>query len=195
MSRLFRRLRIAHVTKYVQVILGTICVVLLCIDIVANNWELIDFVGDAQHLKTPLLDSRSIDDLDTNFVFPITASPVNISRVGRFMLECTIEAVTKRDNSAYFLNMGDFLIQDARNDICRTLVQTYPVNATTTIGSAVRLGVVVDDITFIRGSTLGRLFGTDSATPAAIGSNASTLTAMGYVPGRVDTDMRLTTPL
>ncbi|KAF0711949.1 Aste57867_4971 [Aphanomyces stellatus] len=189
-----RKLRSFHVAKSVQLVLGAFCVALLCIDIVANNWELIDFLGDARHFMTPLLDTESLDAMNANFAFPTKMSPTTISRVGRSMVDFTITAVKMRDSSTYFLNMGDFLIQDATNDICGTLTKTYPVNATTTIGSAVRLGVVVDGVTYIRGDTLSRAFGADS-TPAVAGSNASTLTAMGYIPGRDNADMRLTTPL
>ncbi|KAF0711950.1 Aste57867_4972 [Aphanomyces stellatus] len=103
------------------------------------------------------------------------------------MVDETLTAVKMRDSSTYILSMGNFLIQDATNYICGTLAK---VSATTTIGSVVHRGVVVDGITYIRGNTLSCVFGSTS-TPAAAGSNDSTLTAMGYIPGRVNADMRL----
>ncbi|KAF0714525.1 Aste57867_3833 [Aphanomyces stellatus] len=174
---------------------GIFCILLLCIDILANNWELIDYVGNTRRFMTPLLDATRVDDIDANFAFPTNMSPNNISRVGRFMVDSTLTAVKMRDSSTYFLSMGNFLIQDATNDICGTLAKVYPVNATTTIGSVVRLGVVIDGITYIRGDTLSRVFGSTSTLATTAGSNDSTLTAMGYIPGRVNADMRLTPPL
>ncbi|KAF0711951.1 Aste57867_4973 [Aphanomyces stellatus] len=192
---MLRKFRAIHGAKTVQFFLGIFCLLLLCIDILANNWELIDYVGNARRFMTPLLDAETVDDIDANFVFPTNMSPNNISRVGRFMVDSTLTAVKMRDSSTYFLSMGNFLIQDATNDICGTLAKVYPVNATTTIGSVVRLGVVIDGITYIRGDTLSRVFGSTSTPATTAGSNDSTLTAMGYIPGRVNADMRLTPPL
>ncbi|KAF0711952.1 Aste57867_4974 [Aphanomyces stellatus] len=106
--------RTIHTAKTVQFFPRIFCILLLCIDILANNWELIDYVGNARRFVTPHLGADTVDVIDANFI-------------------------KMRDSSTYFLSMGNFLIQDATNDTCGTLAIVYPVNATTTIGSAVRL--------------------------------------------------------
>ncbi|KAF0703828.1 Aste57867_7506 [Aphanomyces stellatus] len=183
---------------------GNFFAILICLDVITNNWELIDYVGDGLQLLTPFLDLGTFDDVQAQYVFATAASPATMSKVGRFMTDTVASQIATMDGSSYYLSLGSYLIQDSSNDICGTLVQTYvlpPANTTTsrsstTTAPTIRLGTSTDAITFIRGNTLTHWFGTTLTDPrATAGANASTLTSMGYVPAKVSTDLRLTTPV
>ncbi|KAG9401097.1 hypothetical protein AC1031_009855 [Aphanomyces cochlioides] len=171
------------------------CAVLLCVDVFGNNWELINYVGNGKKFLTPLLDVESTDDMEVDYAFPVGASPNQVSKIGRFMLDTTLTQILNRDGTSYFLSLGSFKILDSRNDNCGQMVATYPIpNAS--VNSTVRVGNVKDSITYIRGNTLSHWFSDTKTLPLAPpGSNDATLRAMNYVPARVMTDMRLTVPL
>ncbi|KAF0703830.1 Aste57867_7508 [Aphanomyces stellatus] len=178
--------------KYATIALGGFCASLVAVDIIGNNWEFNKFVGDAKHFFTPLLNINTTDDLISKFNFPAASSPLSASNVGRWMVQTVVDQV-HHDNHLYHLTMSQHLIQDPTNDVCGALAKTYIVT-NAIVGSVVHLGTVQDQITFIRGNTLTHLFGSTKTDPqASAGDNATTLTAMGYVPGRVGLDMHLTT--
>ncbi|CAK4286296.1 unnamed protein product [Aphanomyces euteiches] len=169
------------------------CAVLLCVDVFGNNWELINYIGNGKKFLTPLLDVESIDEMEVEYAFPVGASPNQVSKIGRFMLDTTLTQILNR--WSYYLSLGSFKILDSRNDNCRQMVATYPIpNAS--VNSTVRVGNVRDSITYIRGNTLSHWFSDTKTQPLAPpGSNDATLQAMNYVPARALTDMRLTVPL
>ncbi|RHY29856.1 hypothetical protein DYB32_004792, partial [Aphanomyces invadans] len=183
-----------HVATWGRYALGVFCVALLCVDVATNNWEVIDFIGDAKHLLTPLLTIQRPDDMATQFIFPDDASPGHVSTVGQFMLNVSLAQIQARDSRTFILGMGFHRIDNHANDICGRLVQVYPIadpNAT-----SVRLGSVVDSITFVGGNGLSHGFRDMAATAnAAVGMNETQLRARGYTPARHGTDLRLTTPL
>ncbi|RHY35606.1 hypothetical protein DYB25_014178 [Aphanomyces astaci] len=88
--------------------------------------------------------------------------------------------------------MGSHTIEDSANDICGRLVQSYPVNNPN--ATSVQLGSVVDGITFMRDTALKKGF-RDTSSDAATGMKETQLRALGYVPARHGTDLRLTAPL
>ncbi|KAF0699216.1 Aste57867_10181 [Aphanomyces stellatus] len=184
---------LAFASEHVKVVLSAFCAFLVAVDIVGNNWELNNFVGDAKHLYTPLMNINTTDQLVSSFYFPAGWSPLTTSNVGRWMIQTAIDQVHDSARSVYHLTMSQHLIQDPTNDVCGTLAKTY-ILTNATVGSVVHLGTVEDHISFIRGNTLTHLFGSTTSDPeASAGDNATTLTAMGYVPGRVGLDMHLTT--
>ncbi|KAF0712656.1 hypothetical protein As57867_004724, partial [Aphanomyces stellatus] len=187
--------RVEALTAWIEYVLGYVVVVLLAVDIFANNWQLIDYIGDGRHFMTPLINSPTVDAVEAKYYFPKQMAPSTVSQVGRYMVKAAVDAVAADGASSFVLALGNFLIQDANNDICGTLARTYPLNNTVTIGSSVVLGVVVDTLTYMRGNAFAQFFGTADPNVAAVGSNHSVLLDMGYLPGRVNTDMRLTTPL
>ncbi|CAK4072544.1 unnamed protein product [Aphanomyces euteiches] len=180
--------------KHLTTLVNVLTIIFVLVDIIGNNWELNDFTGDAKHFRTPLLTTKTRDDLESGYVFPATASPSSISNVGRFMIANTIDQVHCNNGTYYSLTMSSFPILNPDNDICDRLASDYPVDAA--MQAKVRLGSVQDLVTFVRGNTLSHLFGdTDAKPPASSGTNASTLTEMGYVPARSGLDMRLTTAI
>ncbi|RHY29659.1 hypothetical protein DYB32_004969 [Aphanomyces invadans] len=180
--------------RFLVLVVSVSCSLLVVIDIVGNNWELNDFMGNAKHFLTPLLTTHSIDDLVEMYAFPTTASPWVASNGGRYMINAAIGQAHDTDGLHYHLTLGSHTIDTPENDICNQLVNTYPLVNTTT--PTVRLGAIEDHVTFIRGSTLTHLFDDSATAPRGhTGDNASTLAALGYVPGRVGLDMRLTTAI
>ncbi|RHY05121.1 hypothetical protein DYB25_008669 [Aphanomyces astaci] len=177
-----------------QQVLGKLCLVLLVIDVISNNWAIIDYVGDAKHLLTPMLDLNTPEAMLDQYAFPSNESPALMSKVGRFMVNTSFAHIQARGSHTFMLGTTVHPIHDSVNDICGQLVQTYPIkdpNATT-----VQLGNVLDSVTFIRGNALTHWFSdTNSARQATKGMNETQLRAMGYTPGRHSTDLRLTTPL
>ncbi|KAF0703834.1 Aste57867_7512 [Aphanomyces stellatus] len=174
---------------------GNFCVLLICLDVLTNNWELINYVGDGLQLLTPALGVATFDDVQAQFVFSATpgASPSTMGKVSRFMTDTFLSQINTRDGTSYYLSLGSYVIQDANNDICGVLAQLYTVNAS---NPTVRLGYSTDGVTFIRGNTLTHWFGTTMSDPQApTGANVSTLATMGYTPAKVTTDLRLTTPI
>ncbi|KAF0699217.1 Aste57867_10182 [Aphanomyces stellatus] len=181
--------------QYATTALGAFCAFLVAVDIVGNNWELNHFVGDAKHLFTPLLNIYNASQLLESFAFPAAWSPDAVSNVGRFMVTTTIDRVHDDTSTFYHLTLSQHLVQNAANDICGTLAKTYAIpNAS--IGANVNLGTIQDQITCIRGNAITHMFGSTMTDPkAALGDNYTTLSEMGYVPGRVGLDMRLTTAI
>ncbi|KAH9127527.1 hypothetical protein AeMF1_002192 [Aphanomyces euteiches] len=174
-------------------IAGAFAAFLVIVDVVYNNWELINYLGNAQYLLTPLLNHPSLVDVAASYAFPKEASPVLLSEAGRFQLNDTITAAFGRNPDYYFLTAGGHLIQDASYDICGALAESYPnVSAT---AATVNLGVVTNSLFYVRGTTLSNFFGMTATDVAPPKSNDATLTALGYAPARLDTDMKLTTPL
>ncbi|RHY91529.1 hypothetical protein DYB35_003168 [Aphanomyces astaci] len=172
--------------------MAVVCVVCMVLDVVVNNWGLNDYIGNARSFFTPVLTKiASVKDLKDYFVFPTDASPWSSSNAGRFMLNHSLASIHARDDSHYVLTAGSYAVLDAANDICVDLIDEYPVRQGTT---SAQLGHVTDKLVYIRGSTMSNLFGT-MPPPAPPGTDPIQLTELGYRPGRLDCDMRLTTPL
>ncbi|CAK4077637.1 unnamed protein product [Aphanomyces euteiches] len=175
------------------VAVGLFAAFLVVIDVWYNNWELINYMGNAQYLLTPLLNHPSLNDVAASYAFPKEASPALMSEAGRFQLNESISIAYTRDPVYYFLTAGGHLIQDASYDICGAIAKSYP-NVNASLGT-VSLGVVANTMFYVRGTTLSNFFGTTSTAVVPPKANDSTLTAYGYAPARLDSDMKLTTPL
>ncbi|RHY69836.1 hypothetical protein DYB38_010185 [Aphanomyces astaci] len=173
--------------------LSVVCAALVAVDIVGNNWELNDFVGNAKHFTTPLLDTTTRDSVGSMYAFPALSSPAAISNVGKFMLDMVLDQV-HNPGKYYLLTMSSFVILNDANDICGRLKGSYPVDAAVNV--TVRLGTIQDEVTFVRGTALSHVFGSTTTAPRAPpGAPSSTLDAMGYTPARVGLDMRFTTAI
>ncbi|RHZ00426.1 hypothetical protein DYB31_012740 [Aphanomyces astaci] len=176
---------------------GLFCAILLTIDVVANDWEIISYVGNGRHFLTPLLDVESVDDMEVDYSFPAMSSPNGVSKIGRFMIDVALAQLIDRTGASYVLSMGSFSINDPSSNLCGSLRQTYPVFGTAiSKNNSIHLGKVKDGITYLRGNTLTHLIGSSVTSPvAAPGANDKQLQDLGYVPSRAFADMRITTPL
>ncbi|ETW05428.1 hypothetical protein H310_03193 [Aphanomyces invadans] len=191
------RSRLKLTLTLVKRMAGILCASLLTIDVFANNWEIMNYVGNGRHFLTPLLDVDTVDALEARYSFPPMKSPNGVSKVGRYMIEFALAQLLDEDGAAYVLSMGSFAVHDASSNLCGSLVQTYPVIATAiSKNNSIRVGTIKDGVTYIRGNTLTHWFGSTLTAPQAVpGTDDDDLRAMGYVPGRSYTDMRVTTPL
>ncbi|RHY46841.1 hypothetical protein DYB30_013438 [Aphanomyces astaci] len=177
-------------STYFQRALSTMSVFFVCFDVVMNNWEVINYIGNANYLLTPLINIPSPELLAQHFQFPTYANLESLSEVGQFMVSYVLDSSYIRDTTDYVLTAGAHLIDSDTNNICGTLVQTYPLpplNAPT-----MRLGVVFNRMQLIRGNTLDTFFTADELPPPP-DANHTTLAYLGFIPARMDVDMRLTT--
>src|SRR4051812_21736149 len=71
------------------VAVGLFAAFLVVIDVWYNNWELINFMGNAQYLLTPILNHPTLNDVSTSFAFPKEASPAIMSEAGRYQLNAS----------------------------------------------------------------------------------------------------------
>ncbi|ETV71671.1 hypothetical protein H257_13109 [Aphanomyces astaci] len=168
---------------------GYVVVTHVLVDVTSNNWELNDLIGNARTLFTPVLNVASQQDLTDTFTFAEGYSLSTTSNVGLFMLNYTLQKIHAHDASMYVLTADTFLINGGTNDICGLLKQSYLVKANTT---SVSLGVIEDGIQYIRGQAISNFF-LGIGPPPSFGSDHDTLTSLGYIPSRMDADVRLTT--
>ncbi|KAF0709625.1 Aste57867_5850 [Aphanomyces stellatus] len=201
------RILLVDAPPVIRTCLAVLCAIVVVVDVISNNWELNDLIGNGQTFFTPVLSVSSKDDLDSQFSFPSAASPASMSNMAQFMLNYTMAAIYARDGHHYVLTAGTYTIQSDASDICSVLAHTYPITssrtttAVTFTGSptnktSIRLGVAHDNLVYVRGNTLSNFFvGTASSPPAPPGSTHATLTALGYVAARMDCDTRVTTPV
>ncbi|RHY24270.1 hypothetical protein DYB32_008907, partial [Aphanomyces invadans] len=96
----------------------------------------------------------------------------------------------KDDDSVYVLSAGSYQITGSAMNYCRGLTSNYTVDIT----KPVKLATAVDAISFLRGTALTHAFTDDLSVnlPTATASMRD-LTALGFVPTRIQTDMRMTT--
>ncbi|RHY84112.1 hypothetical protein DYB35_013763, partial [Aphanomyces astaci] len=182
---------VTHGPSTLKTIVSAICVMLVLVDVTSNNWELNDLIGNARTLFTPVLNVASRQDLTDTFTFAEGYSLSTTSNVGLFMLNYTLQKIRAHDASMYVLTADTFLINGGANDICGLLKQSYQIKANTT---SVSLGVIEDGIQYIRGQAISNFF-LGIAPPPPFGSDHDTLTSLGYIPSRMDADVRLTTPV
>ncbi|RHY19863.1 hypothetical protein DYB32_010160, partial [Aphanomyces invadans] len=171
---------------------SAVCLFLVLVDVIVNNWEFNDLVGNARTLLTPVLNVASQQDLTNAFTFADGSSLDSVSSVGLYMINYTLQTIHAHDSNMYVLSADSYTVDSPVNDICGMLVQSYRLANTSS--SLVSLGVVQDGIEYVRGTAMTNLLqGTRPIPPP--GSNHDALVSFGYLPSRIDADMRLTTPV
>ncbi|KAF0699220.1 Aste57867_10185 [Aphanomyces stellatus] len=190
------RLALALVVAYVTSIVGVFAALLVVVDVTSNNWEFNHYVGDAKHFFTPLFNVNDTGALLRSVVFPTTMSPASINNVGLRMLATTIEQAHDKDNRYYHLTAGEHSIVNPTNDICGTIAKTYPMGDAAAINTTVRLGTVLDTVSYFRGTALTNFFGSTLTDPWGVpGNNSTQLINLGYTVGRAILDLRLVTAI
>ncbi|KAF0699219.1 Aste57867_10184 [Aphanomyces stellatus] len=189
------RASLAIGTTSVALIVGHFAALLVVLDVVGNNWELNHYVDDAKHFFTPLFNVNDTDTLARTVTFPKSMSPLSIGNVGRHMIATTINQAHDEENRYYHLTAGEHTIVSPTNDICGTIAKSYPMGDAA-INATVRLGTVLDTISFFRGTALTNVFGSTLTDPGGVtGDNSTQLIALGYTAGRVTLDLRLMTAI
>ncbi|RHY93017.1 hypothetical protein DYB26_013294, partial [Aphanomyces astaci] len=109
---------VTHGPSTLKMIVSAICVMLVLVDVISNNWKLNDLIGNARTLFTPVLNVASQQDLTDTFTFAEGYSLSTTSNVGLFMLNYTLKKIHAHDASMYVLTADTFLINGGTNDIC-----------------------------------------------------------------------------
>ncbi|RHY68349.1 hypothetical protein DYB30_002559 [Aphanomyces astaci] len=180
-----------RMSTHFQAVLSLASLFFVRVDVIVNNWELNNYVGNADYFLAPLYNMPTPDNLTQHFSFPTYANVATLSEIGQFMVRYTVDASYLRRPTDYLLTAGAHNIGTNANDICGTLVQTYPLPANAT---PMRLGVVSNKMQLIRGNTLANVFIAPDTPPPPL-ANHTTLATLGFIPARIDVDMRLTTPV
>ncbi|OQR85087.1 hypothetical protein ACHHYP_12296 [Achlya hypogyna] len=184
----------ARLSPWVQrldVLVGIVVILLVAIDSVANNWAINDYVGDGYTFLTPIAKVTHASDLAAQYRFARGGSLDDISNIGFWMVNFSVNAMVTKSNDVYVASVGSFPLTTAM-DQCAIFKATYPfdVGATPTA----RLAIASNTVSFYRGNALTHLFTGDRDTNLGNTSMTSAqLNALGYTAGRTGTDMRLTT--
>ncbi|KAF0690032.1 Aste57867_18541 [Aphanomyces stellatus] len=180
------------VTSWVGFGISTCVVVLVVLDTVGNNWAINDFIGNAQQFKTPVAKAASVLDLTPTYAFADGYNLSSLSNIGYWMTDSTIQNLVGDSSTVYILAGGTYQITGPAMNMCGAFAGSYAVN----VSQPVKLGVAVDAMTYIRGTSLSHGFTDDLTTnlPNA-SSKVADAVAQGFAATRVQVDMKLTTAI
>ncbi|OQS01521.1 hypothetical protein ACHHYP_00674 [Achlya hypogyna] len=176
----------------VAYVIGLIVVVLVAIDAFANNWAIIDFIGNGNEFITPVANVLDASDLATYYTFPSKGMGLkHLSSVGTWMINYTVTNLGLLGTNIYLLSTAAFRADATVAYVCTKFNGEYPVDLDRS--RVIQLASVADSITFLRGNAFSIAL-TDTATVNRANSSmgSAQLLALGYLPGRIETDLRLT---
>ncbi|OQS02790.1 hypothetical protein THRCLA_21324 [Thraustotheca clavata] len=171
--------------------IGIAIIIMVMIDSIINNWSINDYIGKALFFKTPIASSSKAIDLETKYSFPQGQSISDMSEIGMYMLNQTIDIIINHDcKDAYLVYIGAYSLTTT-TDMCSKFKATYPVDLSKS--TSVKLGVASNSLLFVRGDALTHIFTEDNTVDLAHGRmKALQLNDLGYVAARTDVDVRLT---
>ncbi|RLO05170.1 hypothetical protein DYB28_010968 [Aphanomyces astaci] len=129
-----------RMSTHFQAVLSLASLFFVCVDVIVNNWELNNYVGNADYFLAPLYNMPTPDNLTQHFSFPTYANVATLSAV---------------HGALHFVS---------------------------------------NKMQLIRGNTLANVFTAPDTPPPPL-ANHTTLATLGFIPARIDVDMRLTTPV
>ncbi|RHY25753.1 hypothetical protein DYB32_008123 [Aphanomyces invadans] len=178
------------VTPVIGRIIGGIVLFLVFVDAIANNWAIVDFCGNALHFRTPVANVKTAAELSTEYIFGQGRGFGNLSNVGQWMIGMSIEELATVSADVYFLTAGAYAIMDSTN-FCGGFNGNYSVPD---LAMPVKLAVVDDGVTYIRGNSLTHAFTNDlTENLPTKDAKMADLVALGFHPARMQTDMKMTT--
>ncbi|OQR95165.1 hypothetical protein THRCLA_07999 [Thraustotheca clavata] len=181
-----------NIIRYIDILIGMCIILLVAVDSVVNNWVINDFVGDGYAFLTPIATVQNADQLQQEYQFASHSGLIDLSNIGYWMINTTVSALSAKSDSIFVLSVGWFTSAPESADQCKIFQATYPFDISQT--PVAHLGVVSNSVTYIRGNAATHIFRNDLTENLAKAPIDSTgLDALGYVPGRIGTDMRLTT--
>ncbi|OQS02780.1 hypothetical protein THRCLA_21323 [Thraustotheca clavata] len=172
-------------------LIGIIIIILVLIDAIVNNWAVNDYIGKAHFFKSPIATSTSAGELETKYTFPKGRSVSDMSEIGIWMLNHSINAAINDDcQDVYMIYVGTYVLT-SDTDMCSRFIATYAADLAKS--SFVKLGVASNSLTFVRGDALSHAFTDDDVADLANSSmKASQLNNLGYAAARTDVDIRVT---
>ncbi|EQC24683.1 hypothetical protein SDRG_17424, partial [Saprolegnia diclina VS20] len=181
--------RARKVQEYLAIAVGLCVVGLVCIDSVANNWAINDYIGNGYQFLTPIADTSSANDLLSQYSFASGASLNDLSKVAKRMNNYTITNLVQPNNpNIYVLSAGTYAVNAGMN-LCAIFQRTYAADLSVAKPS---FGVAVDAISFLRGNAFTHVFTDDTTVNLANASMGhKQLEDIGYSPTRIQIDLRL----
>ncbi|KAF0690036.1 Aste57867_18545 [Aphanomyces stellatus] len=181
-----------RVLPWIGTSIGAVVLVLVVIDVLANNWAINDFVGNGLQFRTPVASAQSVTALTTTYTFGVNASIANLSFVGRWMTDYIVQRLAANGVGVYLLTAGTYVVTDAMTN-CKGFAKTY---ANIDLNVPVKLATADDALTFLRGDALSHQFTDDlTANQPPLNASIATLTTMGFHPARVQAKVQLTTTI
>ncbi|KDO19230.1 hypothetical protein SPRG_15256 [Saprolegnia parasitica CBS 223.65] len=180
-----------RVLVVIAYVIGVLVVVLVAIDAFANNWAIIDFIGNGNEFITPVASIPNAKALDNFYTFPSRRPIASLSSIGLWMIDFSVSNLGMLGTNIYLLSTDTFSVDSTVAFICTKFNGAYPVDIDA--GSSLKLASAQDSITFLRGNALSIAF-TDEATANLANSTMGSVDIMarGYQAGRIETDLRLT---
>ncbi|OQR87088.1 hypothetical protein ACHHYP_09561 [Achlya hypogyna] len=170
--------------------LDFLVVIVIALDAIINSWTLNDYLGNGHFFVTPVATVRSLDDLSAKYTFAEGGSYRDLSEIGQWMANLTIANMVTKSDSVYAVSASEYPLTP-NTVLCPIFVGSYAVDLSKK--AAVKLAVAADTTTFYRGNALSHAFTSDQSTRLATRDmNSTQLRALGYVPGRTQTDLRFT---
>ncbi|OQS03186.1 hypothetical protein THRCLA_21217 [Thraustotheca clavata] len=179
---------------YASFLLGICIVLLLSMDTVVNNWSINDFVGDGYAFLTPIATVQSAEELNNQYNFASNWGLNELSKVGYWMVNSSVNAFVTKSNSIFVVSVGWFPMASGSQDQCKIFQTSYPLDLSQTPNP--RLALASNLVTYYRGNALTHYFSNDRTVNVATAPiSSSGLDDLGYTPGRIGVDMRLTTKI
>ncbi|RQM19733.1 hypothetical protein B5M09_011265 [Aphanomyces astaci] len=178
------------IVPWISHIIGFLVLVLVFVDAIANNWAVNDYCGNALQFRTPFAHIETASELPNDFIFGQGRGFSNMSFVGRWMMSLAVSDVASHSDSMYILTAGQYSIQAATMNYCGTLNGNYSVPD---LSMPVKLAVVDDGVTYLRGDALSHWFTNDLVDNLPTkSSKKADVQALGFHPARMQADLRLT---
>ncbi|EQC32755.1 hypothetical protein SDRG_09727 [Saprolegnia diclina VS20] len=183
--------RTQQIVQIVVTVLGTIVLVLVIIDTLANNWALNDAISNAQFFRTPIATVTDFSGLSAAYAFARERALADISQIGGWMLNLTLSELVSLETNYYVVSAGAYDLP-ATTDLCSTFEGHYDVNLD---AERIKIAVVSSSVTFVRGSAWSHFFTKDATHDLATSAmGSSELLALGYTAARNVADLRLSDP-
>ncbi|OQS03187.1 hypothetical protein THRCLA_04509, partial [Thraustotheca clavata] len=181
-----------NIIRYIDILIGMCIILLVAVDSVVNNWVINDFVGDGYAFLTPIATVQNAAQLETKYQFASHSGLVDLPKIGYWLINTTVSALSAKSDSIFVLSVGWFTVNADLADQCKIFQATYPLDLSQT--PVARLGIVSSSVTYYRVNAAAHIFSNDKTENLATAPiNSTGLDALGYVPGRIGADMRLTT--
>ncbi|OQS03628.1 hypothetical protein THRCLA_04040 [Thraustotheca clavata] len=165
-------------------------VILIIADAIANNWAINDYLGDGYFFVTPIAAVENAMQLMNQYVYAKNLGISNLSNIGQWIANYTVVSLITKSNRVYLLSVGEYPLTTSTS-LCPSFMLTYPVDLSSS--NTVKLAYAVDSISFYRGDAISHILTSDRTDNLATTSmSSSQIRALGYVPGRMNIDMRFT---
>ncbi|EQC27675.1 hypothetical protein SDRG_13967 [Saprolegnia diclina VS20] len=177
----------ARVFEALKPVIGLVICCLIVADSITNNWSLNDYTGNAYHFRTPVLSVATVNDVRAQYNFPLRS--VSISPAGIWMSFFNVLQLATGDPDMYLLTAGSYTVNKAildKQSLCTEMANQYTLQATTSL-SAVKIGASMDYMTYLQGN----IFSSYDTSTLPHNMSGAALTSLGFLPGRLATDLRL----